>query len=83
MKKWFALLGVILIIIIGVFIGVKLAGVLGGRALLFGGNKYREKKKEEAFENIHEAGEDIEATEHDSDSALDMYDNFFSDNGER
>lgn len=69
----------VIIILVAIFFGARIAGLLG---LVVGGGAAVKKKKEKAQKNIEEAGENIEADKHDSDSALDMYDDFFdnSDN---
>lgn len=83
MKKYLWLLGILIILALGFFLGAKVAaGGAGILTLLFGGDKARKSKKEkrkEAQKNIDKAGEDIKADEHDADSSLDKLDNVLSD----
>ena len=77
MKKiYLYLIVAVIIILIGIFFGTKIAGLLG---IVAGGGAVMQKKKEEALKNVDEAGEKVEATKHDSDSALGLFDDFFSD----
>lgn len=78
MKKIYLYLIVILILmVLGYFLGTKIAGGIGFILAVFGLGKT--KRLKEAKERINEAGEDIEATKHDADSALKFFDDFFSD----
>lgn len=79
MKKiyLYILIFILLLIIIN-FLGVKITGIVGLILSAFGLIKYNKNELEEAKERINKAGEDIEATKHDVNTALDFFDRFFS-----
>ena len=59
------------------FLGTRVVGVVGAILVALGLKEANGYKK--AKENIDKAGEDIENKKHDAVSALDFYDDFFSD----
>jgi len=77
---------IVLYIIIGVvfallfyYAGAKIAGIIGAILAALGIIKTNKQRHKEAQIRIDKAGEEYEAKKHDADSALDMYDDFFSD----
>lgn len=80
MKNWKLWVVVILVIlIVGLFFGIRFAGILG--AIGVGGAAYSEKKK--AKDNVDEAGDDIEGKHHDNaDSAANKLDDVLDDSSE-
>lgn len=81
MKKiyWYLLI-IAGIMIIGYFAGVRIAGILGAIAVLFGGKSQYDKAKEK----VDKAGDDIEAEHFDNaDSAAEYVDNVLSNISKR
>lgn len=80
MKKVYLYLVVIIVLmVVGYFLGTKIAGIIGIILAALGLRKSNKDKLNEAKERVNKAGEDIEAKKHDADSALDFYDDFFAD----
>ncbi|MGM0411278.1 MAG: hypothetical protein ACQEQF_11030 [Bacillota bacterium] len=78
----YILYAVVLIIImaVGFYFGRGIEAGITSLLIFLGLKKSNKEKLKDAKENINKAGEDIEATEHDSDSALNKLDDIVSDN---
>lgn len=61
------------------FLGTRIIGVVGTILVALGIGKIKKNGLDEAKKNIDKAGEDIEAKQYDADSALEFFDDFFSD----
>lgn len=68
----------IVIMAVGFYFGKSLEAGLGALLIFLGIKKSNKDKLKDAQKNIDEAGEDIEAEKHDTDSALDFFDKFFN-----
>ena len=80
-KKIFVYALVFVVFIVGLwFLGTRIMAAVGFILAALGFTKSQKKKLKEAKDRIDKAGEDIEAKKHDADSALDFYDDFFTDN---
>lgn len=80
MKNWKLWAVVILsILIVGLFFGIRFAGILG--VIGVGGAAYS--KKEKAKENVDKAGDDVEGKHHDNaNSAANKLDDVLDDSSE-
>lgn len=75
-----AIIAVIVVIAVGYFIGDKIAGGLGALLMFLGLRKTPQDKIDDAYDNIEEAGDQVEpAKKHDADSALNKFDDYFDD----
>lgn len=80
-KKIYIYVLVIIVFLVGLyFLGTRIMAVIGFILAGLGITKSKKDKLKEAKERVNKAGEDIEAKKHDADSALDFYDDFFTDN---
>lgn len=73
-----AVVAVIIIIAIVYFVGDMVGGVVGAVLIFLGLRKTPQDKIDEAKENIEKAGDEVgPAKEHDVDSALNKFDDYF------
>jgi hypothetical protein len=80
MKKIFFYVIIFVVFIVGLyFLGTRIMAVIGLLLAALGITKKREDKYKEAKNNINKAGENVEAKKHNANSALDFFDDFFSD----
>ncbi|MFW6409544.1 MAG: hypothetical protein ACOCZR_00755 [Halanaerobiales bacterium] len=72
MKKWIYLAAIIIIVLVGIFLGIKFAGVGGGiLALLFGNEiKKRKEKIEKAQEEAEQAEQSYEKAKEENDKKI-------------
>ena len=77
-KIWYYVAVVIILLVLGYWLGSEFATVVGAVLVFLGLRKSKKDKLKDAQDNIKKAGEDVEAKKHNSDSALDFFDDFFS-----
>ena len=77
-KIWYYVAVVVILLVLGYWLGSEFATLIGIVLVFLGLRKSNKDKLKDAQDNIKEAGEDIEAKKHDSNSALDFFNDFFS-----
>ena len=78
-KKIYIYILVAVIFLVGVyFLGTKITGAIAFILAALGLVNKKKGQVEKAKERTNKAGDDVETIQHDADSALNFFDNFFS-----